>query len=160
MDVSGRAQSVLGGDSIAAVGGGDDVVGGAGRVAGGGGGDVGDGAGACDGGGGIDGCEYWRSGYWSEWGLSRLWQPQARNIVAAFLNGCLPVVVTVVNEVCEAPTGDVLVLVTDAVIVLVEAGRVVVVVVAAVSTLVLVFTTSIKSPQVTAVGYTVGEQVT
>lgn len=43
-------------------------------------------------------------------------------------------VVVVVNTVVEAPTVDVLVLVTAAVIVLVEAGRVVVFVVAAVTT--------------------------
>lgn len=71
----------------------------------------------------------------------------------------LPVVVTVVTEVVEAPTVDVLVLVTDLVIVLVEALRVVVLVAAAVTTLVLVATTSINSPQVTAEGYSVGEQV-
>lgn len=69
----------------------------------------------------------------------------------------LPVVVTVVVEVVEAPTVDVLVLATDFLMVLVEAGRVVVLVVAAVMMLVLVLTISIKSPQVTAAGYSVGE---
>lgn len=68
------------------------------------------------------------------------------------------VVVKVVTEVVEAPIVDVLVLVTDVVIVLVEAARVVVLVAAAVATIVLVVTTSITSPQVTAVGYKVGEQ--
>ena len=65
---------------------------------------------------------------------------------------------TVVTEVVEAPTVEVLILVADAVIVRVEAARVVVVV-AAVATLVLVVTTANTSPQVTAVGYSVGEQV-
>lgn len=64
-----------------------------------------------------------------------------------------------VTEVVEAPIVDVLVLVTDLVTVLVEAARVVVLVAAAVATLVLVVTTSINTPQVTAVAYSVGEQV-
>lgn len=54
---------------------------------------------------------------------------------------------------------DVLVVVTSLVIVLVETGRVVVLA-AAVMTLVEVVKTSITSPQITAVGYCVGEQLT